>query len=153
MLFLVFLLQGCFGVNPDPESRYQPEMMTRSAFEQAVKLLPDENTIKAGKIYIKDDLLFINDVNRGFHIYNYSDPANPVKITFLNIPGATDVAVRDNILYINQAVDLVAVEYNRTQNSIHVTSRNRNVFPQKISPDGFGAYGSSSDKIVINWTE
>jgi hypothetical protein len=32
--------------------------------------------IKSEKIYIKDDLMFINDVNKGFHVYDYTDPKN-----------------------------------------------------------------------------
>ncbi|WP_298153758.1 hypothetical protein [Flavobacterium sp.] len=154
-LFLTLSLQGCWTwkIEDNRESAYEPVVMNRTDFEQAVKMKVQENTIKAGKIYIKDNLLFIADVNRGFHIYNYSNPANPPKIGFLNIPGATDVAIRDNILYINQAVDLVAIEYDPIQNRIQVTNRTRNVFPQKISPDGFTYENSSADKIVTDWKE
>ncbi len=154
-VLLMLLLQGCWGwhTEDNPSTAYDPVIMNRTDFERAVKLKQQENNIKPGKIYIKDNLLFIADVNRGFHIYNYSDPANPEKIAFLNIPGATDVAIRDHILYINQAVDLVAIDYDPIQNTIDVTNRTRNVFPDKMSPDGFYSNRSSENKIVTDWKQ
>ena len=151
LLFCLVLLQSCIGGgDPQNSSAYKAIKMPREDFEQSVKLQDQENTVDPGKIYVKDNLLFINDVNRGFHIYNYSDPANPVKIAFLKMPGATDIAIRDNILYVNQAVDLVAIDYDPVQNKIVVTNRTRNVFPQKISPDGFTA-NTSENQIITNW--
>ncbi len=114
------------------------------------ELLPNQNLVKSGKIYIKDDLMLLNDLNKGFHVYNYSNPENPVKIAFIEIPGATDVAIRNSTIYINQAVDLVTLNYNSNTNTLNVLSRNRNIFPQKRSPDGFvGNY--AENQIIVNW--
>jgi hypothetical protein len=94
--------------------------------------------------------MLVNDVNKGFHIYNYADATNPIKIAFLEIPGATDVAIRNSTIYINQAVDLVTLKYDLTTNKVTVLYRNRNIFPQKNSPQGFGAYVKENE-IIVDW--
>ena len=124
--------------------------MNRATFEASIKILPGKKIVKSGKIYIKDDILLVNDVNKGFHIYNYSDATNPVKIAFLEIPGATDVAIRNATIYINQAVDLVTLKYDLTTNKVTILYRNRNIFPQKNSPQGFGAYVKENE-IIVAW--
>lgn len=148
------LLSGCFGfgsdVNPPNAQNYEPVIMSRAAFENSVQLLPVQNSTKTGKIYVKEQFLFINEVNKGFHVYNYSDPANPVPIAFIQLLGATDLAVRGHTIFINQAVDLVTLVYNPNANTIAVTHRNPNVFPQKNAPDN--SYTAiAPNEIIIDW--
>ncbi len=128
-------------------------LLDRTTFENSVKALPTQNIIKSGKIYIKDNLMFVNDSNKGFHVYNYTNPETPVKVGFIQILGATDLAIRDNVIYINQAVDLVTLSYNVTNNTIQLLHRNKNVFPQKTSPSGSISYEANENKIVIDWIQ
>lgn len=126
----------CRETTPVESSNYKPVVMNRTTFESAVKISSNSKMVKSGKIYIKDNVMLVNDVNKGFHIYNYTDAAKPVKIGFLAIPGATDVAIRNSTIYINQAVDLVTLTYDLSANKVAVLYRNRNIFPQKLSPQG-----------------
>jgi hypothetical protein len=130
---------------------YNPVVLDRDDFESSVEALPPQDVTKAGKIYIKDNLMFVNDLNKGFHVYNYSDPSSPLIIGFIKTIGATDLAVRDNVIYINHAVDLLTLSYDPATNAISVLHRNRNVFPQKVSPHGDTFAGSTGDQIVIEW--
>lgn len=160
VIFFVFLVlisfQSCcfYGdCNDGPEepiNNFKPIIMNRLTFEASVKILQSKKIVKSGKIYIKDDIMLVNDVNKGFHIYNYSDATNPIKIAFLEIPGATDVAIRNSIIYINQAVDLVTLKYDLTANKVTVLYRNRNIFPQKNSPQGF-VFNVKENEIIIDW--
>jgi len=155
-LSLSLLLQSCIWRTNDDDIRinpdnYKPVTMDRPAFENAVQGGTFQTIANPGKIYIKDELMFISDVNKGFGVYNYSDPANPLPIGYIKIPGATDIAVRNNNIYINQAVDLVALQYHPASNTLTVISRNRNVFPQKLSPRGSVAT-ILPNQIVIDWT-
>lgn len=156
LLFLIPLFNSCWYCSDcgevGPQDLYSPVIMERTAFENSVKSLPSQNIIKSGKIYIKDNLMFINEVNKGFHVYNYSNPQNPIRIGFIQILGATDLAIRDNIVYINQAVDLVTLEYNPSNNSIIIKHRNKEVFPQKISPNGSIA-NTTENQIVVDWIQ
>jgi hypothetical protein len=56
-----------------------PRIQTGYYYWSALETVAFQNAqpiIKSGKIYIKDDLMFINDVNKGFHVYDYTDPKN-----------------------------------------------------------------------------
>ena len=154
ILFLIYcqLFASCFYPNQENmlNNDFKPVYMTRMQLENSVVLENPKTNIQSGKIYIKDDLMFVNDINKGFQVYNYSDPLNPVAINYINFPGATDMAIRNNILYVNQAVDLVSVNYNIINNTILITNRIENTFPQKTSPQGFEGNGTEN-KIIINW--
>ncbi len=154
LLVFPFLLSSCFGNVADDElanqQQYKPLVLERSVFEKSIILENAKPVKKSGKIYIKGDLMFVNDVNKGFHVYDYSNPKNPILLNFIKAPGATDLAIVDDIIYINQAVDLVAVSYDSATKKITVTSRSINVFPQKKSPTG--EFGSVvGNQIIIDW--
>ena len=73
---------------------------------------------------------------------------------FLRIPGATDLAIKPNseVIYVNQAVDLVAFTIEKNTMKITIHKRLRNVFPVLRSPDGFYLNEKySKDKIVVDW--
>jgi hypothetical protein len=152
-LFLMsFLFKSCSWPEDEYQDPFTPVTLDRVAFENSVKSLPNQNIVKSGKIYIKDNLMFINEVNKGFHVYDYTNPETPIRIGFIQILGATDLAIRDNMVYINQAVDLVTLEYNPSNNSIVIKHRNKNVFPQKPSPNGTIA-NTTENQIVVDWTQ
>lgn len=151
----LLLLTACVGSVDDdravfPSQNYQAVILDRATFENSVEAMPAQSIVKSGKIYVKDQFLFINEVNKGFHVFDYQNPQNPQPLGFIQILGATDLAVRDNNIYINQAVDLVTLTYNPADNSLTVTKRNKNVFPQKVSPSG--QYGViNPNEIIIDW--
>lgn len=157
LIFVVFAclntLQSCFyHVHDDhvtePYYQYEPIYMTRTQLEGSIKISEPRSMIKAGKIYVFQDYIFITDENKGFHIYNNGNPTAPVLVAFLEVPGATDMAIKDNIIYINQAVDLVAVSIESIQVTVH--KRIPNTFPSKISPDGY-MHHAGENEIIIDW--
>lgn len=133
-------------------SEYQAIILKREVFEDSVELREPKILIEnAGKIYIKDNYIFVNDKYKGFHVYDNTNPEIPEKIKFINIPGATDIAIRNNIIYVNQATDLIAMEYNFSEPKINVIKRIKNIFPNLYSPDGYQVYNLEEDEIVIDW--
>lgn len=158
MLFCI-VFQSCCPFLVDCESddfietasSYEPVFLNRVDFEKSVALKNSVAIGTSGKIYIKDNLLFVNELNKGFHVYDNSDPANPKSIKFLEAPGSTDMAIRNNIVYINQATDLIAVAYDATVNTANLTKRIPNVFPELRSPDGFDAYDIPENSVIVDW--
>ncbi|TVZ23192.1 hypothetical protein JM84_2110 [Dokdonia sp. Hel_I_63] len=118
-------------------SNYDAITLDRPTFEASVTLENARNIINSGKIYVINDLLFVNEKNEGFHIFDNEDPQNPAALAFIKAPGATDLAIKNNVYYINQAVDLIAVTYDKLNANLVVTKRIRDVFPVKQSPDGY----------------
>ena len=154
------LNQSCWWVNDDggevvgpaPNSIYEPVIMARSQFETTTTIESPRAIESSGKIYVKDNFLFVNEVNQGFHVFNNEDPANPQNIAFLKVLGSSDIAIKDDMLYINNATDLLAISPNLSQNSMEITKRVENVFPQLWSPDGFEFYGLQPGEIIVDWT-
>ncbi len=154
ILLVSFLFISCWPTTDTgdfPQQKYKPVIITRSALETSIAIQNAQPFIKAGKIYIKDDLMFVNDVNKGFHVYDYADSNKPIRLHFIKAPGATDLAIKGNTVYINQAIDLVTATFDPATKKFTVTNRNRNVFPQKQAPNGLQGY-TKENEIIIDWT-
>jgi hypothetical protein len=89
---------------------YKPVYSTAAQIKAAVGFKAAQPIAEAGKIYFKDKTLFINEVGKGIHIINNTDPSNPKPLGFLNIPGNYDLAILGNTLYADSFVDLVALD-------------------------------------------
>ena len=107
----------------------------------------------AGKIYIKDNYLFVNEKYKGIHVFDNSNPASPVNLTFIDIPGNVDLAVKGNFLYADNYVDLVVLDISNINQPIEV-SRIKDIFPYTI-PETSGIYPISNiDKeqgVIVGW--
>ena len=101
-------------------------------FRAMVKISEPRSITEAGKIYTYGDYVFINDDQKGVHIIDNTDHRNPVKIKFLEIPLNTDIAVKDNMLFANSAMDLVVFDLS-DMNNIKEEGRMKNVFPNHNS--------------------
>lgn len=138
-------------VDPVAWSRFDPVTLSTTEFENSIEIQENYPVSESSKIYIIGDYIFINDKRTGFHIFDNTDTSNPIKKKFLKIPGATDIAIRDNTLYINQATDLVVLTLDYSTFQVEVKKRLKNVFPELRSPDG--EYYSENDKVVVNWIQ
>lgn len=157
-LLVLFLLQSCIYGHQDDvvyEPQYKPVTQSRAEFEKTLQLLEPRQVVNAGKIYIKNDLIYLNEVGEGFHIIDNSDPENPEPLAFLRIPLSTDLAIRNNTIYVHHAVDLVALTYSVSGNSIYLRHRERNVFPVLRSPEGLdeSSYEIPENHIVIGYEQ
>ena len=63
-----------------------------------------------GKLYVYGQYLFINELEKGVHVYDNSDPSNPINIGFIAIPGNVDIAIKDGFMYADNYMDLVTID-------------------------------------------
>jgi hypothetical protein len=134
-VFILFILLT--GFDSDTwYSQYEPIFMYRSELEGSVKLEAPMPIQNPGKIYLKDDLIFINEKFFGIHVIDNTNPIEPENFAFIHIDGCIDMAMKDNVLYADNAVDLISVSLNQNLIGIQVTSRIKNVFPEVKAPDG-----------------
>ncbi len=133
-LALTLLLFSCIKEPyEEPISGYEAVLMERSELENSIRFDEPRKLNRAGKIYIKDNLLFINELFSGVHVYDNSDPTQPKVLGFINIPGNVDISIDGDIMYADNAVDLIALRFTGTQ--VEILDRNRNVFPELSPPD------------------
>ena len=106
-----------------------------------------------GKIYFKDDYLFVNETGKGIHVIDNSDPANPSKIAFYEILGNVDMAISGNILFADSYIDLVAIDISDIENPVEI-DRIENIFPD-IVPEGDKWYPyanvDKSKGVIVDW--
>lgn len=126
---------------------WAPYFMERSELERSVGLAGEPRPMSSpGKIWMADTRIFVVERYKGVHVIDNSNPENPRRVDFLRAPGCMDVAVKGEIIYLDNAVDLVA--FDLTANV--VTKRERNYFSPPVSPDG-GRYYSGGDMILVGW--
>ncbi|MEX0988262.1 MAG: hypothetical protein WD052_12370 [Bacteroidales bacterium] len=65
---------------------------------------------KPGKIFFKDNYIFINEFMEGVHVIDITDPSSPESIGFIPVPGNIDMAIKDSILYLDSYTDLVMID-------------------------------------------
>ena len=112
---------------------------------------------KFGKIYYKDGLLFVNELYKGVHIFDNTDPENPTKIKFIQIPANKDIAIKGDRLYADNYTDLVTLDISDLDN-ITVVSRVKDIYPKasQVYPEAFQGYFECVDQtmgIVVGWEE
>ena len=119
-----------------------PQYMSYSDMRKSVKSTAAYPIQSSGKIYIKDNYLFVNEKYKGIHVFDNSNPASPVNLTFIDIPGNVDLAVRGNFLYADNYVDLVVIDISNISQPVEV-SRIKDIFPYTI-PETIDVYPISA---------
>ena len=81
-----------------------------------------------GNIYFKDNYLFLVEPDKGVHFIDNTNPASPGQTGFLNVWGATGMAIKGNYLFVNSFIDLVVYDISSFSNPTEVY-RLPDVFP------------------------
>lgn len=126
---------------------YRPLYETKAAVKANIKSNPSTAIENPGKIYVKGNYVFLNELNKGVHVIDYSDPASPVNKAFVAIPGCRDIAVKGNIMYADCYTDLVAVDITDANNVVLKNFIN-GVFPNRYYDAGIG---TDTGKVIVNW--
>ncbi|MEA3317759.1 MAG: hypothetical protein U9R54_07360, partial [Bacteroidota bacterium] len=106
-----------------------------------------------GKIYFYNDYLFVNEYTEGIHIIDNSDPSNPENIAYISIPGNVDIAVKNDILYADSYIDIVALDISNLENITEV-DRIKDIIPYTLPPydENYRVDEIDRDKgVVIGW--
>lgn len=106
-----------------------------------------------GNIYYKDQYIYMVEPDKGIHFIDNQNPSAPVQTGFLNVWGATSMAIRGEVLYVNSFVDLVIYDISNKNNPV-LTNRLENVFPTAL-PQSEGNYPyepiDKNKGVVTSW--
>jgi len=89
---------------------YKPVYETVSQLKANIKSGSPEEIENPGKIVILGHYIFLNEIEKGIHIIDNTNPASPQNISFVKIPGNIDLAVKGNTLYADSYADLVTLD-------------------------------------------
>ncbi|WP_181306339.1 LVIVD repeat-containing protein [Rufibacter sp. XAAS-G3-1] len=106
---------------------YEPVYMTKTELRSSVKVEPARELQKPGKIYSHGQYLFVNEQQEGIHIIDNSNPATPQRLSFVAIPGNVDMAVKGDILYADNYIDLVVMDISNPM-SVKLLNRVESMF-------------------------
>lgn len=152
ILVITFLL-SCEDTTYREYKGNAPVYMTYEEFRSAVAVEEAQNLKNPGKIYFKDNYIFIIEELKGIHVYDNSDPASPVKKSFVKVPGIADMAISGNVLYADSFVDLVVIDLNDVSD-IHEIGRVKDIFPYTTPPvnNEFPVTFVDKEKgLVVDW--
>ena len=93
-----------------------PEVKSLSEIRNNVDVTGAKQTQGEGKIYVAGNYIFYIANEQGVHIFDNSNPESPENISFLNIEGVHDIAVKDNRLYADNYIDLVVFDLSNIGN-------------------------------------
>ncbi len=154
LLILFIGFNSCMDEYTEVFTANSPIYMSYEDLREAVKITSSRDLENTGKIYFKDGYIFVNEELKGIHIIDNQDPANPKNIGFIEIPGNVDIAVKNNILYADSYVDLVAIDISTVTNPV-VVKRLEDVFPYTTpAPENEDYRVAEIDKekgVVIDW--
>jgi hypothetical protein len=114
---------------------------------------------RPGKIYLYNDLLIVNELMKGVHIYNNANPAAPVDLGFLPVLANADIAVRNNIMYLDSYTDLLAFDISDPSHPRFVSRVNDAFdFTNFALLEGYDATKpaagiDASKGVVLRWTQ
>lgn len=104
-----------------------PVYKTLEEIRQDIAVEAPKALREPGKIYFYNNYILLNEIREGLHIIDNSNPENPVKVAFISIPGNVDMAVKNNVLYADNFIDLLAIDISNPEKPV-VKNRTENVF-------------------------
>jgi len=128
---LAITFQSCVKDKCEREVAYIKQIPVFLTFDEVRVDVSFEDTRvleNPGKIYYYNNHIFINEIREGIHIVDNNDPANPVNIGFIAIPGNVDIAIRNNILFADNYTDLLSIDITDMTNP-QILDREENALP------------------------
>ncbi len=147
--FMATSFQSCFKDKCEREVtyiKYTPVHLSADQIRVDIGFENSKALNKPGKIYYYNNHIFINEIREGIHIIDNNDPANPVNIGFLSIPGNVDMAIKNNVLFADNYIDLLSIDISDMTNP-QVLDRAEDVFPH------FGIDAQSNFLVYYNEEE
>src|SRR6476619_5177860 len=126
---------------------FTPVFKTSNEVRAAIKSDHAEDISHPGKIYVLGNYIFMNEIGKGVHIIDNSNPASPVNKAFINIPGNEDIAVKGNTLYADCFTDLMVIDISDPSN-VSLKTYVPNMFPDRQYVFG---YMVDTNTVIADW--
>jgi len=127
---------------------YTPVYKASSEVRAAISTGAPQAIAAPGKMFLLGKYIFLNELNKGIHVIDNSNPAAPVNKAFISIPGNLDITIKGNSLYADCFTDLLVIDMGDMAN-IKCTKFFHNIFMDRAIilgnqvPDG---------QVIVDWT-
>ena len=148
LLFAALVMPGCLkDTCTRTYTLLTPVYKTMQQVRANIRNAPSQQIESPGKLFMYGNYIFLNEVDKGVHVIDNSNPAQPVNKYFINIPGNVDVAVRGNILYADMYSDMVTIDISNPS-AVQLKGVVNNAFPERRYNNGFVA---DTALVIVNW--
>lgn len=148
--FSAFLFQGCLKDKiTHTYTVLTPIYETKEVVRGNIKSNAPKDIQSPGKIFIYGNYIFLNELNKGVHVIDNTNPSNPVAKAFIDIPGNVDIAVKGNTLYADMYGDLVSVDITDPLNA-KLLKDIPNIFPERSYEGGFVP---NNNMVIVGWNK
>ena len=154
LAFFSIIFYSCEDTTLREYKGYAPVYLSYADLRSAVAQEQNVDLKNPGKIYFKDNYIFIVEELKGIHVFDNTDPSSPVKKTFIRLPGVVDISISGSIMYADSYIDIVMLELENIDN-IHEVSRMKDILPYRVPetadnkfPKGFV---DKDNGVVIEW--
>ena len=160
LLLSLLLFSGCFEVsNPGADREVvglKPVYVIPSL--DSIKNSPIRPFENLGNIISYNSYIYIVEDKAGVHVINNTNPSNPITITFISIPGVSQITIDDNILFVNFWTELLLIDISNPSD-ISIINAIEDFYPltsQNASPPGYSGSFECPDLsmgIIVKWEE
>lgn len=132
VLVLAVLLSSCLK---DKFTRtytvYKPILQTKQEVRNGISSGAARQVEAPGKIFVYGNFIFLNEIDKGVHIIDNTNPAAPRQQAFIPIPGNLDIAVKGTTLYCDFYDELLAIDISNPLQA-KLTTAIPHVFPERL---------------------
>ena len=102
------LKDSCEGIQTFIQ--FDPVYKTVDEIRQEIQIGAARDLCKPGKLFYYSDYIFVNEFREGVHVIDNRNSNNPINVAFIQIPGNVDVAVKGNVMYADNYIDLISFD-------------------------------------------
>ncbi|WP_207496661.1 LVIVD repeat-containing protein [Aridibaculum aurantiacum] len=147
LCMLMFMFQGCLkDTCTRTYTMYKPIYKTAAEVRANIKSNAPRAVEKPGKLVVLGNYIFLNELDKGVHIIDNTNPSAPVNKHFIDIPGNVDIAVKGNILYADLYTDLVTLDISNPA-AVQVTKVIDDVFEHRR----YMNFLPDTGLIIVDW--
>lgn len=151
---IVFFFSSCEDTTLREYKGYAPVYLSFEDLRSSVSVEQGNDLKNPGKIYYKDNYIFIVEELKGIHVFDNANPSSPVNKSFVKLPGVVDISIAGNILYADSFVDLVVLDLQDIDN-IKEVGRVKNILPYtvpKVPSEEFPMGVIDQERgVVVDW--
>jgi hypothetical protein len=107
--FTLFFLLACDN-EYIPPGGFDAILIPRTQLENSFGFVREKEILEVGPSVTNDQYVFVVEPYTGIHVYDISQETEIKKIGFIEVIGVQDLAIDGDILYADNAVDLLTID-------------------------------------------
>ncbi len=154
---LAISLSGCPSeIEPNEPwggySAYTPVLMSRTQLEGSIRAEANKAVTNPAKVFLDGNRIYMTEQYKGVYVIDNTDPAHPTQLGFVAVPGLNDAVVKNGILIVDNATDILGIDIANPLQP-NVLWRRRNALPPMPPPDNLPSrpVTGTPGSIVVEW--